>query len=172
MDDLKIDKFILGETNEEFLCIGEENNQQIAVAMINQAELHLDILSRDFDPDIYDTPECCDAIEELALRSRYSRIRILLHHSKQASQRGHSVIQLGKQLGSLIQFRNLADIHRHIQETFMIVDGIGVMQRPYADTLTATVNFKDRPTAKKLTLLFEKLWRDGELDPETRYSVL
>jgi len=54
MEDINIDKYILGETDEEFLCTGEENNQQITLAMIQQTELHLDILSRDFDPDVYD----------------------------------------------------------------------------------------------------------------------
>lgn len=172
MEELDVNKFVLGETNEEFACIGEENNQEIALAMIKQTELHLDILSRDFDPDVYDNPECCEAIEELALRSRHSRIRILLHNSKKASQRGHSIIQLGKRLGSLMSFRTVAEVHKHIPDTFMIADGIGFMHRPYADSLTATVNFKDRPKVKELSELFDKLWQEGEIDPETRDVVV
>ncbi|BAP55907.1 acyltransferase [Thioploca ingrica] len=172
MDELAIDRFILGETNEEFLCSGTEPNQQATIAMITQTQLHLDILSRDFDPDIYDNQDCCDAIEQLALRSRHSRIRILLHNPKKATQRGHRIIYLRRRLGSLIQFRHLAEIHQPIQETFLLADSIGFIYRPYADSLSATINFKDYPRVKELLLLFEKLWQDSEPDPETMDVII
>ncbi|MDM8566261.1 hypothetical protein QUF74_11510 [Candidatus Halobeggiatoa sp. HSG11] len=167
-----IEQYKLGETDEEFVCISEEHNQIVAVAMIKQAEFHLDILSQDFDPDVYDNQECFDVIEDLALRSRYSRIRILLHNTKKVSQRGHLIFYLGKRLGSLIQFRSIAEIHKHIPDTFMLVDGIGIMHRPHTDTLAATINFKDRPKTKKLLQLFNKIWEDSEPDPESRYVVI
>ena len=122
-------KYILGETEGEFICTTEEENQQFTVAMIKQTELHLDILSHNFDPNIYDNNECYEAIEDLALRSRHSCIRILLHNISFISQRGHSIIHLGKRLGSLMQFRSVATTYRHIADTFMIVDGIGVIHR-------------------------------------------
>ncbi len=167
-----IDKYVLGETDEEFVCISEDDNQIVAVAMLKQAELHLDILSRDFDPDIYDNQEFFDVIEDLALLSRHSRIRILLHNTRKVAQRGHLIFYLGKRLGSLIQFRCIAEIHMHIPDTFMLVDGIGVMHRPHSDTLAATVSFQDRPKTKKLLQLFNKIWEDSEPDPELRYIVI
>jgi hypothetical protein len=172
MDEINIEKYVLGETDEEFVCIDEEGNQKIAVAMVQQAELHLDILSHYFEPDVYDNHEFCKVIEDLALRSRYSQIRILLHNPKQISQRGHLVMHLGRRLGSLMQFRSVAEVHKGIPDTFMLVDGIGFMHRPHTDTLAATVNFKDRPKVKKLMQLFEKIWRDAEPDPESRHLVI
>jgi hypothetical protein len=172
MDLNHLDKYILGETEEEILCLSDEENQKVAVAMIQQAELHLDLLSRDFEPLLYDNEECRDVIENLALRSRHSRIRILLHDPQKVSRRGHLILQLGKRLGSLIQFRRLADVHKSVPDTFMIVDGIGYMHRPHTDTLMAKVSFKDRPVAKQLLLLFEKLWKDGEYDPNTRSFII
>ncbi|MFK5971365.1 MAG: hypothetical protein QM487_14785 [Candidatus Marithrix sp.] len=167
-----IDRYVLGETDEEFVCINEEDNQIIAVAMLKQAEFHLDILSQDFDPDIYDSQEFFDVIEDLALLSRHSRIRILLHNTKKVSQRGHLIFHLGKRLGSLIQFRSIAEIHMCIPDTFMLVDSIGIMHRPHTDTLAATVNFKDYPKAKKLLQLFNKIWEDSEPDPESQYIII
>jgi len=167
-----IDRYVLGETDEEFVCISGEDNKTVAVAMLKQAEMHLDILSRDFDPDVYNNHDFFDVIEDLALLSRHSKIRILLHNTRKISQRGHLVFSLGKRLGSLIQFRSMAEIHMHIPDTFMLVDGIGVMHRPHSDTLAATVNFKDRPTAKKLLLIFNKVWEDSEPDSESRYIVI
>jgi hypothetical protein len=172
MDEIEVSKYILGETDEEFFCIDEENNQKIAVAMVQQTELHLDILSRDFDPDVYDNHEFCEVLEELALRSRHSQIRILLHNTKLVSQRGHLVMHLGRQLGSLMQIRQLAEVHKSIPDTFMIADGIGFMHRPHSDTLAATVNFKNRPKVKELSKLFDKLWLDGEPDQESRFLVV
>ncbi len=172
MDELTLDRFILGETNEEFLCNGIESNQQVTITMITQTQLHLDILSRDFDPDIYDNQDCCDAVEQLALRSRYSRIRILLHHPNKAAKRGHRIIYLGRRLGSLIQFRHLAEIHQSIQETFLLADEIGLIYRPYADSLSATINFKNHPQVKELLLRFEKLWQASEPDPETLALII
>lgn len=168
-----LDRYVLGETAEEFFCVTEEENQQVAVSMIRQAEMQLDILSRDLEPLIYDNEECYEVIEELALRSRYSRIRILLHDPQKVSRRGHLILSLGKRLGgSLIQFRRIAEVHRPVSDTFMIVDGIGLMHRPHTDTLAATVNFKDRPQAKQLLQLFEQLWKEGEIDPNTQYLII
>jgi len=159
-------EYILGETNEEFVCITEEENQQIAMSMIEQTTLHLDILSRDLE--LYES--CCDAIEDLALRSRHSRIRILLGNAKRASQRGHLVLQLGKRLGSMMQFRSFADAPP--TETFMIADRIGIMHRPSPNTLAATVNFKDGLTAKKLSKVFDELWLNATPEYEARYMLL
>jgi len=166
-------KYILGETDEEFICVSEKDNQRIAVSMIEQTELQLDILSQLFDPDIYDNSECCEAIEDLALRSRHSRIRILLHDVKSVSQRGHLVLELGKRLASpMMQFRRVQEYDKSIPDTFMIADRIGIMHRPHPDTLAATVNFKDHPTAKELTKLFEDIWKNAEPDPYARYIII
>lgn len=172
LDEKSLEHFVLGETDEEFLCLDEEENQKVAVAMIHQTELYLDILSKDFDPEIYDHDHCRDAIEELALRSRHSQIRILLHDPKKVSQRGHSVLHLGRRLGGLIKFRRMAEVYQSFPETFMIADGIGYMHRTSSSTLSATVNFKDRKKVKELLQLFDKFWRDGEFDPNTQYLVI
>lgn len=166
------EQYILGETDEQFTCMDEEDNQKIALTMIEQIEFHLDIFSHDFTPAIYDNEACCEAIETLALRSRHSRVRILLHDPEKVSRRGHLVMYLSRRLGSFIQIRAVAEHYKAIQETFMIADGIGIMHRPYADSLLATVNFKDRPTAKELLKLFEQLWENAEPDPNSRYLFI
>lgn len=167
-----IERFILGETYEEFVCISEEDNQHIACSMIQQAELKVDILSRDFEPAVYDNEACLEVVEDLALRSRYSRIRILINDSQKVSQRGHALVYLARRLGSMIQLRIMAEVHQSFRESFLIVDGIGVMHRPYADTLAATVNFKDAPKARDLSKVFEKFWKDAEPDPNAQYIVI
>ncbi|EDN71577.1 hypothetical protein BGS_1434 [Beggiatoa sp. SS] len=88
------------------------------------------------------------------------------------AQRGHLGLHLGQRLGSLIAFRSVAEVHKSIPDTFLIADGIGIIHRPYTDTLAASVNFKDRPKAKELGGLFEKIWQNAEPDLESRYVVV
>lgn len=172
MTNLNLNTYILGETAEQFTCVSEEDNQQVALTMIQQIEFHLDIFSHDLTPAVYDNEPCCEAIETLALRSRHSQIRILLHNPEKVSRRGHRLLYLSRRLGSFIQIRAVAEHHQSIQETFMIADGIGIMHRAYADSLLATVNFKDRPAAKELTKFFDSLWQEAEPDPNSRHFII
>lgn len=167
-----LDEYILGTTKEPLLRIGEQENQTVCVHMIQQAEFYLDILSHDLEPAIYDTEECCQVIENLALRSRYSQIRILLHDAQKVVRRGHELIYLGKRLGSLIQFRQLAPIYQNRVETFMLVDRVGFMHREFKDALRITANFCDGKQVKVLTKVFNQLWEDSEPDPNTSVLIL
>lgn len=164
--------YIIGETKEELLCIGEEESQAVCISIMQQAEFYLDILSHDLDPPIYDTEAFCQVVENLALRSRHSRIRILLHHPQKVVRRGHQLVYLGKRLGSLIQFRQLAPIYQSQIETFMLVDKVAFMHREFKDALRITANFCDGKRVKELTKLFEQYWEDSEPDPDTHFILL
>lgn len=165
-------KLILGETDLEFICFGEEDNRKIALLMLEQAESKIDILSRYLDPPIYDNSECFDVIESLVLHNRHAVVRILVHEPKIIAQRGHFLIHLMRRLGSLIQCRGVPEQYKSTQETFLIVDRIGVMQRPSTSSIAANVNFKNHPTAKKLTALFDKIWHNSEPTPYTREIIV
>jgi hypothetical protein len=169
MDNLT--NYILGETDEVLICIGEEI-QQVTSAMIRQTDRHLDILSRDFDPAVYDNPECFEAFEELALRSRHSQIRILLHEPQQVAHHGHCILELGKRLRSYFHFRKPSEKYHGLTDTFMIADHLGVIHRPYPDSLKAMANFKDSVQAKQLTRLFDEIWKESEPDPYTRDFII
>lgn len=166
------EQFILGETKELFTCTGEDENQAVALSMIQQTEMHLDILGHKLDLEIYDTEACCEAIENLALLSRHSRIRILLRNIRQVSQSGHLLIYLGKRLGSLLEFRELAMQYHSLSESFMLADNIGFMHREFKDSFKSTVNFCDGKNVKELSKLFNQLWEDSEPSPETQHLIV
>ncbi|MEZ5672979.1 MAG: hypothetical protein R3E08_11625 [Thiotrichaceae bacterium] len=165
-------KFVLGETDQEFVCFGEDDNRDIALLMLQQAEFKIDILSRYLDPAIYDTEECCDAIETLALHNPHAIIRILIHEPKIIAQRGHYLIYLMRKLGSLINCRAVPEPYKATQDTFLLVDDIGVMHRQSVSNITSSVNFKNHPAAKKLTALFDKIWHNSEPTPYTREIII
>lgn len=163
---------ILGETNELLRCAGADEQFEVIVAMLAQAEREVDLLSYRFDPEVYDNEACFEAFEDLALRSRYSRIRILLHQPAEAVRGGHRVINLGRRLSSYFQFRRPAEHHRHLPQSFLIVDKIGIVQQPYQDSRRATANFCDAPGARILGDHFQRLWDEAEEDPYLRYLSL
>jgi len=57
-------------------------------------------------------------------------------------------------------------------DTFLIVDSLGIMHRPSVNTITSNVSFKNHPTAKKLTALFDKIWHNSEPTPYTREMII
>jgi len=165
-------KFILGETEQEFVCFGDEDNCKIALLMMQQAEFKIDILSRYLDPTVYDNTDCCDAIETLVLHNRHAAVRILIHEPKIIAQRGHDLIYLVRKLGSLISCRSVPEQYKATPDTFLIVDSLGIMHRPSVNTITSNVSFKNHPTAKKLTALFDKIWHNSEPTPYTREMII
>ncbi len=165
-------KFILGETDLEFVCFGEEDNRNIALLMMQQAEFKIDILSRYLDPAIYDNEACCDAIETLVLHNRHATVRILIHEPKIIAQWGHDLIHLMRKLGSLLSCRPVPEQYKATSDTFLVVDSLGVMHRPSVNTITSNVNFKNHPAAKNLTALFDKIWHHSEPTPYTREMII
>lgn len=161
-------QYTLGETEGNFICQGVEEHEAVALALIQQAEWHIDIFTRYFEPRVYGTPEFTEAIEQLALDNYRCRIRILLQEPKQTVARGHRVIEIGKHLSSFFQLRETDETHRKLPQAFFIVDSIAYMYQPHADALKSEVSFCDGPQALQLIEQFEELWFAGAPSPWLR----
>ncbi|ALG66866.1 hypothetical protein [Beggiatoa leptomitoformis] len=172
MDMKQLTTCVLGETSESFVCVNEEENAQATVAMIQQTERQLDIFTRYFDPAIYDTDACFDAFERLALKSRHTRIRILIQDTAKILQTEHRVFALGKQLASYVQFRKPEGKYLTLTENFLIADEVGIIHRPHADSHKSIVNFNDANTIHRLLPLFNLIWEEATIDPNMRRLVL
>lgn len=164
--------YILGTSDEDIICTGIEETHQLTLEMILQTQRRLDILTHHFAPALYDTPEMFDAFEQLALRSRHTQIRIILHHPQTAVHQGHQIINLGKRLTSYFKFRKLPETHHHLSETFLIADQIGMMHYPYPDSLKAQVNFNDPLNTSRLVNTFNQLWELSETHPDLTPFIL
>ncbi|MEM7017149.1 MAG: hypothetical protein AAF512_07380 [Pseudomonadota bacterium] len=154
------------------MCIGIEENRAVTAEMIRQTEKELVILTRDFTPVIYEDEECFEALEDLALRSRYSYIRVLIQDTYSVTQHGHRILELGKRLSSYFEFRRPAEKHRHISQSFLVADDIGVIHREYADALKTEANFCHPMMAKERLGLFNTMWDEAESDPNFRFLSL
>ncbi|EIJ42242.1 hypothetical protein BegalDRAFT_1347 [Beggiatoa alba B18LD] len=169
---LQLAQSILGKTTGTFICNTEEETAQATVTMINQTDRQLDILTRYFDPAIYDTDACVEAFERLALNSRHSRIRILIQDTSKILYKEHRVLNLGKQLASYIEFRSPTGKYRTWSENFLIADKIGVIHRPHADSHKTLISFNDVSIVQQLAPLFDTIWAEATLDPNMRNFVI
>lgn len=162
------DDCILGETTEEITLETSDENREAAIKMINGCRHHLNIISRDLDPCIYDTRELTDAIKKLALRSRSSRIRIIILQTESLKTRGHRLLDLSERLSSFIEIKKPAKQHSEYNRSLMLVDNCGYIRRPHADRFEGKASFHDRKSVAELQEEFKILWENGEYDPNFR----
>jgi len=162
------DEYVLGETDEEITLDTSDHSRAISIHMINGCRRNLDIVSRDLDPCIYDTTEMIDAIKKLALRSRLSRIRVLILQPETLRSRGHRLLDLSERLSSFIEIRKTGEQHHSFNKALLLIDECGYINRPHSDRFEGRANFYDRKTVSELKDEFELLWEHGKREPNFR----
>ncbi len=159
---------VLGETTARVRVDTAAENLACALSMARQCRRLLDISSRHLDPMIYDTAEFVAAVRELARRSRYTQIRILVHSPGQLVARGHRLLEVAQALSSFIQVRVPGDEHRDFNEAMLIADRCGYIHRPLADRHEAAADFNDPQTCTDLLRRFDIVWEAADPDPNFR----
>jgi len=154
-----------GEADEEITLTTSDENLAVTLQMINGCRRYLNIISRDLDPCIYDNREMLDAIKKLVLRSRLSKVRIIILQPETLYSRGHRLINLSERLSSFIQIKIPGKEDRNFNQAFFITDNSGYIHRPYSDRFEGQSNYNDRKTASNLLNQFELLWERAKPDP-------
>jgi len=163
-----IEDLILGESSGALALETKEQHRAAILNLTRQAKRTLDIFTRDLDPPIYNDPAFIEALTALALRSRYSQIRILVQDSGRAIKEGHRLFELSQRLSSFIQLRRPNQDYKDYNEAFCIADERGVLHRRVADRYEGTVDFNAPLEAQKLNAFFNMVWEKAELDPNLR----
>ena len=68
---LELAQYRLGESSEDIVLQSSQDNQQAALAMVQQAHLHIDIFSHDLEPRLYDNADFADAIKAFVLKGNH-----------------------------------------------------------------------------------------------------
>ncbi|WP_353573130.1 hypothetical protein [Candidatus Albibeggiatoa sp. nov. BB20] len=160
-----MDKLILGESEHTLTETDSEQIQQLTSAIVRQADRKIDILTQDFDPLIYDNEAMFDAFEGFVLQSHHCHVRVILQNPQWVVRRGHCLINLGKRLSSFFSFCCLPERFKSYADTFLIADNIGVIHRPYPDSLKTSFHFCDPQLAKFLGNTFTQIWDESEPHP-------
>jgi predicted GNAT family N-acyltransferase len=162
----------LGKTNELYHLHTLEDHQAHATSMVRQAKHYLCIFTHNLDPQIFDTPPFIDATKKLAIRSRFSRIRILLQDNTLVMQQGHRLVELAQRLSTAIEVRIPGEEYRDHAENFMLIDEVGYIHRKQAENLLGTACYNDNHRVNRMQTIFDEAWEFGTPDRELAWLHL
>jgi len=165
---LKIQKHILGVTDEKVPLESSEDHRRATQRMTEQARRFLAIISPDLDPAVYDTQEFVDAVKRLVLLNRFTHVRVLVFDPLAIVKRGHRMFELMLHLTSFIEFRVPGFEYDSFNETLFIADEAGYIIRRSAERYEGSLNFNDPRSARILMKQFDEMWRKAKPDPNLK----
>lgn len=168
MNPEELERLVLGQTEEPLEIQTSADNREAALAMIRQTERTLTIFSRDLDGKIFDDVQLVNAVKDLVLKSRHSRVRIITRDISRILSRGHRLVNLYRRLPTYMDIRLPAKEHASYNSAFLVSDRAGVLFRMHADRYEGTVNFNDQKSAEDLSNLFNDMWEAGREHPDLR----
>lgn len=129
------------------------------LALAACAEREVLLLSFDFDRALYGSEAFVEAIKRLGLSSERARIRVLINQPKPAMRSAHRLVELGRQLPSRIEFRELSEEWRAAHRgDWLIVDQRSWIERSHPDALTAALQHGAPLQARARARAFLALW--------------
>lgn len=159
-------QYQLGESTETLAIETLEECTAVSLALAQQATHTLQLFTRTMDERIYDTEPFLEAVRQLAIRGRFSRIEILVQQPDHAVKNGHRMIELSRRLSSAIALRTVHVDFRNYNEAFLIADEVGYLKRPLADRFESKASFYDPLEAREMLRFFHKVWEMSSRDPE------
>jgi hypothetical protein len=139
-----------------------------ALSLVSQARRSVCILSYDLDSQIYNQAGFLEAIKNLAIRSEYSSIKVLLQNNEKVQREGHRLIQLWRRLTSKIEIRRPSADYIYHTENFLLVDEIGYLHRRLYSNYEAIVDFNSEAETQKFCMFFNEAWEQSEPESELR----
>ena len=158
----------LGVTEDEFSIELREENQLAVARMAQQCQSSIEIVSRDLDPDLFDTNEFIEAVKLMVSNNHRSSIRILVFNPKRVVSRRHRLLDLARTLTSNIDIRVPSYEHMSFSEMIFIADTTGYLHRNYPGRFEATINFNDKRTASNFRKTFNEMWDKASQDTNLR----
>jgi predicted GNAT family N-acyltransferase len=156
--DIDLSLPLLGETEDLFHLHDEHENLIHAASLLRQSKRELSILSLNLDPPVYDQIAFLEGFKTLSLRSRFSRIRILLQDNTLVLQRGHRLIELAQRLPSVVEIRKPNQDFIDLPENFLLADDCGYLHRKASESYHATACYNDRHRVNRLMAIFSDAW--------------
>ncbi len=165
---MSVPAHVLGTTDELMELSRSEELRDIALSLATQARRTVDIVSRHFDPAVFDTEAFYNALRDLVVDSRRAQVRVLLLDPSPLVARGHRLIELSQRLSSFMAIRVPGPEHKEFNEAWLVADNTGYVHRRFSDRFEGTANFADRRWSTHLTNRFEELWQRAQPDPNLR----
>lgn len=130
-------------------------------ALMADARRRLRVLSFDLDPRLYGGAGVYKHCKDFLLLSRHSRLQILLHDTRRASQ-GHRLVDLGRRLSSFVEFRVLPEIEDAQVSDWVIIDESHLLTRQRPEALESRLWMNAPQRARQFGRDFDDLWTQSE----------
>jgi predicted GNAT family N-acyltransferase len=160
-----------GARDEPLVLLADDRAQAMSamLAVLADARHEVDLLTRDLDPLLLDTPTSLDAIKHVALSGRRAQVRIIVLEPRKALLAGHRLIPLAQRLPSAIALRTPVD-ERDLQypSAFVLNDRRGYFFRPLGSRVEGEGSTGAPGRHAQLRALFDQLWERSEPASELR----
>jgi predicted GNAT family N-acyltransferase len=163
---LDLDLPQLGVSDELFHLHTQEEHLIHAAGMLRQTKRDMALFTYDLDPAVYDQPPFLEAFKALALRSRHSRLRILLQDDTLVQQQGHRLLELAQRLPSVIEIRRPNEEQLEYPENFLLADDCGYLHKRSLEDYSGIACYHNRHRVNRLLAVFDEAWKQGIPDRE------
>lgn len=165
---MNLDTYTLGESEENIELTTADENRDVALELVRQAEREVYIVSYDLDAPVFSNEAFIEALSSFVRNKRRAHAQILLQQPNKVVKLGHRLIPLAQRLSSSIHIHRPGPEHRDYLETFMVVDGIGYFKRQLADRYEGLASFKAPIVARDLRDLFLTMWERSAPESQVR----
>lgn len=142
------------------------------LALLQQAQRSVCILSDELEPWLYDQAPISQACRDFLLRSSKVQLRILLRDSSRIIQDGHQLIELARRLPSNCQIRKINPDRASPEEGFVIADDRGLLIYPDAFQPVGYSLYNDPGRSRQHQALFDHAWDYSLYDSNLRSMPL
>ena len=162
------DNHQLGRTDDCVTIESRDENRLATIKISQQCRNSIEIVSRELDSPVYDTPEFTDTVRNIGLENHHARIRIIVMDSRVIIKHSHRLLNLAMDLSTFIDIRKPSIEYTSFNEALFLADGCAYIHRLKNDRYEATVNFNDRRTTKYLLDHFNEMWSKSLSDVNLR----
>ncbi len=145
-----------------------EGFAQRACDMIARANRQLAVMSPVLDHRVFHRKDFCAAVADLARRSRFSQVRILIQDSGPLVRRGHRLLYLARRLDSAVEIRKLGKHPELSDDTLVIADSRDMLLKPALADRGVIWRSGDRGAVTRHLEQFNLLWERSRPDVELR----
>ena len=160
------------ENNNDITLSSRDDMRQINLSLTQQTSRNINILSNNLDAEVFNNQDFVEAIKQLSISNKSSKIRILIKDSDPMCQNGHRMIKLIQQLTSSIEVRKVAKEYISDSREFSLFDHKGVIYRPHADRYDGTAHFNLPGFVSELLNYFDEVWEHSLPDEKLRRVYL
>ena len=141
---------------------------ELVTQLVSNAHRRIMLFSPYLDQTLFSNQNFVDAVSKLVRNSARSEVKILLHSSKPALERGHKLLELSRRLDEKIKVRLHPEELSQDTSSFVIADTESYWLLPNWDQHHGICDSHDPVTTARMTDAFDQAWQKSQADPELR----